>query len=248
MKFFNLFVGKVNLMSKKMICCIVTLILLSLCLPVLAETSGPVPELLPPVRTPVSGMDSGTAFEGYVNRVFGIGSAAGITPRNAPLAGFNKAIYDLLVPLIEGAAAGEISSSVFTINVSSAATDLGISLDDLMYSTEDLQISSFTDSSGHISSEATDAYYQKAGFNIGTIVHALMVNLPYDLYWFDKTYGYAPSFWTYTLGDEQKISVFNNGNLSLTMFVSKEFSSADAVGTTSFNTEITSSASSTALW
>ena len=63
-------------MSKKLICCMMALLLLSVCLPVLAETAGPVPVLLPSVSTPVSGMDGADAFAGYVYRVFGTGGAS----------------------------------------------------------------------------------------------------------------------------------------------------------------------------
>ena len=233
-------------MSKKLICCMIALLLLSVCLPVLAETAGPVPALLPSVRTPVSGMDGADAFAGYVNRVFGIGGASAITPRNASLTGFNKAIYDLLVPLIEDTAAGNIASSVFTVDVSDAAAQLGIQPDDLMYSPEDLGLSSFYDDEHNLSGEALNAYYQRAGFNMGTIVHALMVNLPYDLYWFDKTSGFSPGIHLYTTDEEEKMTLFDNGELTLFMDVAQEFSAGSTAGTTDLNTALTSAASSAA--
>ena len=233
-------------MSKKLICCMIALLLLSVCLPVLAETAGPVPALLPSVRTPVSGMDGADAFAGYVNRVFGIGGASAITPRNASLTGFNKAIYDLLVPLIEDTAAGNIASSVFTVDVSDAAAQLGIQPDDLMYSPEDLGLSSFYDDEHNLSGEALNAYYQRAGFNMGTIVHALMVNLPYDLYWFDKTSGFSSGIHLYTTDEEEKMTLFDNGKLTLFMDVAQEFSAGSTAGTTDLNTTLTSAASSAA--
>ncbi len=166
-------------MSKKMIYRIITLVLLSVCLPVLAETAGQVTEKQ---YRPAHGISNEKALEGYINRVFGI--TPEITPRNASLTGLNQEIYDALVPLIRQVAAGQQQFTTFTVQVS-----------------------------------GTD------GFDLDKVVDALLVNLPFDMYWYDK--------------DELSGVSYNSSGLYSFFFpVAPDFSADGSAGSTEINTAI----------
>ncbi len=192
-----------------------------------------------------SELDSSAALKGYIDRAFGLRTE--ITKRDARLSGLNLKIYNLLKPLVQQVAAGELGSTVFEIDVGSDAESLNYSLEDL----QNVDDSLTTLKEGKNAAPGVmDAYFILAGFNIKTVLAALLANLSYDLYWFDKTPGTALHYTTYflTVKDtgKQYISVFNNGIMKISMSVSEEYSTDGAQRSTSFNTNIAASISTAA--
>ncbi len=184
-----------------------------------------------------SGLDSSAALEGYIDRAFGLRTE--ITKRDARLSGLNLKIYNLLKPLVQQVAAGELASTVFEVDVGSDAEGLVYSLDQLKKVNPDLV--SIRTESGDIAAGVMDAYFILAGFDIRTVVNALIANLSYDLYWFNKTYSYKR--YVYSNG---KVSVFQNQKMIISLHVAPEFSADQADHSTSFNTDLAASISTAA--
>ena len=61
-------------------------------------------------------------------------------------------------------------------------------------------------------------------FNLGAVLHALLVNHPYDLYWFDKT--------------QQTGCSYGSGHMTFSMKVASEYSVSKTTGTTEFDNTI----------
>ena len=184
-----------------------------------------------------SGLDSSAALEGYIDRAFGLRTE--ITKRDARLSGLNLKIYNLLKPLVQQVAAGELGSTVFEIDVGSDAEGLVYGLDQLKKANPDLV--SIRTETGDIAAGVMDAYFILAGFDIRAVVNALIANLSYDLYWFNKTYSYKR--YVYSNG---KVSVFQNQKMIISLHVAPEFSADQADHSTSFNTDLAASISAAA--
>ena len=104
-------------------------------------------------------------------------------PSGNSLTGYNKRIYDVLKQQIAKVAAGEITSTVFTVNYA----DIGLA--GVKWTAEDLGVSSIKDSNGNLSDETREAIKKKLGLDIHKLNEALLADCPYELYWYDKTVG-----------------------------------------------------------
>ncbi len=196
-----------------------------------ADTSPWIEEILE-FRTISSVLTENAALEGYIDRAFGL--RMDITPRDARLSGLNLQIYNLIKPKIKQVAAGQLSSTVFEIDIGSIA-------DGFRYTLEQLQevnpkIVSIRTESGDIAAGVMDAYFLLAGFDIRTVADALIANLSYDLYWFNKSYSFGRYIYT-----DGTISVFKNRHMTVTLHVAPEFSSDHADRSTSFDTSLAAS-------
>ena len=100
-------------------------------------------------------------------------------PRKSNLTGPELKMYNILAPKLEAVASGEIESTDFRIPVREVFGDK------LEYSAEDLGYDTL---SGHVS-EAVDDFYDIFYYDYGELINALLIDMPYDLYWFDKTKG-----------------------------------------------------------
>lgn len=119
-----------------------------------------------PVQTDLP--DSDDLFAGYVEQVFYGGSSTFGTAAGRRLTGDSKRIYDALVPVLKQIAAGKRSNTRIGIG-QIAATGSTIY-------TPDVEVT-FTGKA------PTDSQMM-------TVIYALLSDLPYDLYWFDKTTGF----------------------------------------------------------
>lgn len=104
-------------------------------------------------------------------------------PSGNSLTGYNKLIYDVLKQQIAKVAAGEITSTEFTVNYA----DIGLA--DVKWTAEDLDVSSITGSDGKLTDETRQAIKKKLGLDIHKLNEALLADCPYELYWYDKTVG-----------------------------------------------------------
>lgn len=174
--------------------------------------------------SPLDASDSEDLFAGYVDQVFAsYSSKAGEPSRgsiHSDLDGpVNNAIYNALKTQIEKVAAGEITSTEFSIDSASVGIDSSV-----YYTAADLGVSSLFDQNGYLSEETETALQKKAGFSLGQIFTALLNNCPYDLYWFDKTYGYYYSMYGYT-GDRSSVFFWNT--MSFGFYAAEEYKAGD---------------------
>lgn len=135
--------------------------------------------------------DNDELAEGYIETVLGISDEAATvgTYGESSLSGLNATLYKLLMEKVKAVAgATESTSTVFTFS----ASDLGLTMG-TYYTAETLGVSSLgtTDENGNfsVSSDVTSALSEKMGadYDLDKIMNLLLVNCPYELYWYDKT-------------------------------------------------------------
>ncbi len=137
---------------------------------------------------PGGGDDSDELFEAYMERaVFGLVPSSPKKLRSsARLTGTEAVIYSRLLPQIQAVAAGERTSTVFTIE----AEDMGF--EKLSWTAEELGVSSLietVDGKTVISADAKSALAEHTYYDFNLVLRALLSTCPYELYWFDKTAG-----------------------------------------------------------
>ena len=101
------------------------------------------------------------------------------------LTGINALLYNVLKTQICEVAAGQRSSTSFTVTLE----ELGLA--GMQWTAEDLGVDSILDGE-NISEAAIDAVSIYL-YQMDTVLPALLANLPFDLYWFDKSKGVLDS-------------------------------------------------------
>ena len=106
------------------------------------------------------------------------------------LTGYNLMVYNIVKSKVEQIAAGEITS-----------TEISITLDDLglsgkKWTASELGVEAIV-ANNSITTEAKEAVKNLINIDISDIVYRLLVDCPYDLYWYDKTIGYWWTFYSY---------------------------------------------------
>ena len=117
-------------------------------------------------------------FAGYVEQVFYGGASTFGTAGGRQLSGDYKLIYDALAPVMGQIAAGQRSSAV--ISMGQTAVYQGVTY------TPDVDVTF-----------SVSVPSNKAILNV---IYALLSDLPYELYWFDKTTGWSTSYIVSTSG------------------------------------------------
>ena len=199
-----------------------------------------------------SGISGEAALEGYINQAFGIESApsdpgllsAAPLMQGSKLKGVDAKLYAKLSELIGQVAAGMRSSTEFEIPISSligktsfSAAELGVEkvYDEVYNESERTIYLSITE-------QASQALYAKLDVNMRLVLSALMADLPYELYWYDKnvgvSYGRYPAC---RLSEDYGSLQFTSDSYKVSMFVAAEYSSAKTRGTTSFDAAVAQS-------
>lgn len=134
--------------------------------------------------------DADEALQGYIDTLLGVHPEALFVPRNlgAELTGGNKALYDALSSLIEQVAAGEQASTAFSVS----RDELG--LEAKLFTAEELGVEALFDSNGSTTDEAKAALKEQMTFDLTTVNRTLLVDHPYEFYWFNKTKGVNISY------------------------------------------------------
>ena len=199
------------------------------------------------VRVELDGIDGGSAsvtapeddsaalLEGYLYQLNGLeapetvvkaeGSGNTASRPATYMASMNqtlRAVYDQLVPEIEKIAAGQGSSSAFSLGLQMTFTkeELGIGGDMLVLG----------DDGQYHFSEETGAAIEKAVnevMDMDMLLNQLLAHHPYELYWFDKAFsGGAISFqYNYGTDGQQTVTV---GDFVIMMAVSQDYAVTDA--------------------
>lgn len=180
-------------------------------------------------------------FAGYVQQLmypqYGVSLFANFG--ESTLSGLDKTIYDKLKEKIKSVADGTLASSEFLFTWS----ELGITK--TTWTKTELGVEIVT--GGSINPAAQSAVMEKIGYNpdkISDILNLLLVNCPYELYWFDKTEGITkPSGVSVTASyggsTEDSISLKEGSGLTFTFKVSKDYAAGGQTGTTSVDTSKT---------
>lgn len=133
-----------------------------------------------------------------------------------------RAVYDQLVPEIQKIAAGQGSSSAFSLGIQMTFTkeELGIEGDMLVRG----------DDGQYHFSEETGAAIEKAVnevMDMDMLLDQLLAHHPYELYWFDKSFGEGAIRFKYSYGTDGQQTVMV-GDFVIMMAVSQDYAVADA--------------------
>ena len=199
------------------------------------------------VRVELDGIDGGSAsvtvpeddsaalLEGYLYQLNGLeapetvvkaeGSGNTASRPATYMASMNqtlRAVYDQLVPEIEKIAAGQGSSSAFSLGLQMTFTkeELGIGGDMLVLG----------DDGQYHFSEETGAAIEKAVnevMDMDMLLDQLLAHHPYELYWFDKSFGEGAIRFKYSYGTDGQQTVMV-GDFVIMMAVSQDYAVTDA--------------------
>ena len=140
---------------------------------------------------------------------------------SAYLTGNDARVYNLLAPVMRDIAAGKILH-----------TRISVSPEDIYggkceFTAADLGVAALIVNK-KISQDAIDALYAKIHFDLKTVMNALLADMPYEFYWYDKVTG-----WGYTgptcSTDGKTIHFIDEGECYFT--VSKDYSATGKVET-----------------
>lgn len=95
--------------------------------------------------------------------------------RGTVLTGLNKAAYDAAKTLAEQVAAGSADTAIVTVS------------DDAVYTAEQAGVEAFT--LENIKDAVNPLYEKEERLNLQAVQNALLADLPFDVYWYDKTVG-----------------------------------------------------------
>ncbi|MBO6214246.1 MAG: Ig-like domain-containing protein, partial [Lachnospiraceae bacterium] len=143
----------------------------------------------------------------------------------------DQKLYKAWLNLIKKVANGEMASTAFTFSASSI-------LDTTTLSFSDIGITKIDDLP---KSQLNDAICDAAGINTGDVYDALLLDTAYEMYWHDKTSGVATS-----LACSVGSNYITINSLTVSMYVSADYSASGNKGTFQCNTTKTSAAKNTA--
>ena len=147
------------------------------------------------------------------------------------------ALYEMLESYISYVASGEKSSTEFTVSMSSLFGDK------LSYTEEELGTPIIVDE--QISDAAIEAFDAMFECDVERVVNALMADMPFELYWYDKTEGYLYGFDSdYTTDGESLSFDSEDPGFVVSFYVSPDYSADGSRKTMEVNTEKTSAAAS----
>ena len=159
-------------------------------------------------------------LEGYLYSISGLydGAAAFRIP-GKPLNDVTLPVYNALVEKIKGVAAGTIAYTVF---------DLGVLF---TWTAEELGTAGNFMSGSNFSDATSAAVSAKLGnININELLSRLLSQMPFELYWFDKTYTNAFSL-AYSIGGSGNATSGSvNVSVTVKMIVSKDYAPPGAIG------------------
>ena len=180
----------------------------------------------------LDGISDAELLEGYLYSVSGLyGGASPLRAPARPLTGELAAVYSDLKAEVEKVAAGTLASTEFHLSKTWSLTpeDWGISNPDAVFQSD-----------GKLTDAAKEAVDKKLG--AGALLQRLLSEMPYELYWFDKTKGMSTSYSYKTALDNGKLVVMNP---VISMNVSKDYSKSGVTGICEVDTTKTSAVAGT---
>lgn len=170
----------------------------------------------------------------------------GRVARRERLTANEKLVYDSLKTQIENVAAGKRSNTVFTVPVKQAFGDkIKKSGSRWAVTKAALGVDSVVDARGNVTQAAVEAFYDILDIDGFRVLDALIWDLSYDFYWFDKTVDYwydwgasSKPGWNYS-----EIYFDAEPSMAFTLHVSADYSVSGRIKTTMADTGKTAAAS-----
>ena len=170
------------------------------------------------------------------------------------LEGADYKLYKQLVPLFTAVADGESDSAVFSIPLSNlfSEEELAFRLTEDDFE-EPLLVEG--DSGWEISEDAAESLYSYFVPDFKAVLNAMLADMPYEMYWFDKTRGIGVDYPSIRYREENGVgylALMDNAEYGISFIVSGDYSadatfdSRGSLGTTTTNTTLTRAASSAA--
>ena len=163
----------------------------------------------------LDGFSDAELLEGYLYSVSGLYGGASLFRAPArPLTGELAAVYSDLKAEVEKVAAGTLASTEFTFSNSwgKSKTEWGIKAGDQVIA------------DGKLTEAAETAI--KSKLNLSALIQRLLAEMPYELYWYDKTKGASMSYGVET--SEENVTV---KDLTISMNVSQNYAAGASAGT-----------------
>ena len=154
-------------------------------------------------------------LEGYFFSVSGLyedNSSPFLAPRPA-LPGELSSVYNEVKPMVKQVADGTRASTIFKIPGTWAKTK------------SEWGITGAGISEGTLTAEASAAI--EAAFNLDALMQRMLSEMPYELYWFDKTKGIGMSYGVSLSGE-----ILTVNNLKLSMYISQAYAKINEGGAT----------------
>ncbi len=189
---------------------------------------------------PDLGFDSDAAAAGFINRAMAVNQQGRVMFRAAygsvagrRLTGIDYNIYLVVKPMIAEVARGERSSTELEIPLTAI-------YDKASYTPADFELESFYDEDGAVTAEAQAAVDEKLELNedrINRVLTALLVDCPYDLYWYDKTLRFKWTRYNNAFnGESYTINYRSKGVSKFRFWVSRDYSASGGTGTLEMDT------------
>lgn len=215
-------------MMKQTIAVLLAVFCLTLCLAALAEAPQ-VFTAAPEVQQMTGlGENTNTAAEGYIRKAFGLPDLAPVSraPKRGTLLDLDspeKRLYDALEKKIQLVAKGQLESTVLEVPMGELFKQLG-------YSSEELGLSAFNNDNMQV-------FWDQFAVDAVSVVNALLVDYPYELFWYDKTAGYSYGIYgNGASGTTAYLSLTDDTVYRVSMSVAQEYAVSRTQKTTSFDT------------
>lgn len=189
------------------------------------------------VAAPAGGLTNDQAAEGYIRLLMSGGEKdpallEGNTAGDL-LTGQEKNLYEILRKKIGQVAAGTLESTVFSIPLKDV-------YEDLRCRPKDLGVEYILDNAGNWNEDALTAFQARLAIDAQKISSSLLYDLPYEMYWYDKTSGSSyggPSISAGTDNEGQYICIgdYESGSFECKFYVSKDYSASGNAGTFDVN-------------
>ena len=183
-------------------------------------------------------IDADNSAEGFIHSLFYPSKPTGLLKKapaktaGSKLTGADRVMYDIMAAQIPLIASGERESTVFAF----PAEDI---YDKLSYTAEDLGVSSIL-IGGEFNQEAIDAVTAIiTNIDTSNAVHALLADMPYELYWFDKSTGWSTGYPSLS-GSSEEITIV--GEVTVSLSVAAEYSAGEYAFNTSLGQAATQAA------
>ncbi|MBR2541147.1 MAG: hypothetical protein IKE85_10060 [Mogibacterium sp.] len=171
------------------------------------------------------------------------------TNRRSTLSENSKMVYDFLAAEITEASLGNREEAIFSLPLDTYLGSYIRATGKEKYPWKlvaaDFGLTGFYTSDRRMTGEAKYKLFDEQGIDVAAILNALILDMPYNLYWYDKTIGMAfPLNSTAFLGEGAREIYFSEQPcVSFEFIVSRDYSADGTRGTYALDTAKTSSAS-----
>ncbi len=182
-----------------------------------------------------SAISSKELLEGFMHKQAGSGFTFNVknSNRRTSLSSVNGYIYDQIKTRVISIANGQEASGSITVTVP-IKTLMGTAWKD-KYTATDLGVTAVIGADGLPTREATDAILKLKGCNVDTVLYAICMDCPYEMYWFGNRYEHSANTFMYSPSGGY-ITLQETDTITINLVVSKDYSASGNEGTTDVST------------